>query len=431
MSDTSKSAWDPVPIEVAILNEQEKLPPARSWDEARPQPLSNLYHFNIIMSPSHEEEEEEGREPAVGDMVVDFDEPAIEPTEDNNAQAGHQETSSYSSDTPVAAEDKNEDDVVSVDESILEIAMFEAVLQHNSEVEAEHQDEVEAIRQEEEIAPLPVVIVTKRPATDPKDVRPIKKLKKEIIPEIVPSPVIQAEPRKLPPTPRRKRPNCLFVNHFGTRLNDKGQAVRINTPAKNRPARISSEESVSIRTKVTASTGRSSKSSSTKKTPIDCVVSTTTPSITRSGVPSVVSIVTPNMKKPIKSSCLEDITMEEDEIAPTSANREDTKNSANLPYINSMSEHAPHSPMHNRMMQGMIPGPMPGVNFGRPFPLLQRRAFLTGCHPGAFGSPGWHATPYPMHFAPQMSSFPGPPPPHSSSASASSKQSQWKKPWTS
>lgn len=442
-------------------------PPQQSgWDDAKPQQLSNLFHYNIIMSPHHDhhhEEEEEEQAPAVGE-IVDFDDEPIMEQSPGLVLHHHQEYNGHHQEVAVPSthvhqhHQQADDDVVSVDESVLQIAMFEAVLQ--SAEEGDHQEEELNVHEEEEeeISPLPIVVTIpasvapiKRPANDSPvvEARPVKRVKKEEEKEdCKPAPksapvatnsvstvkeVKIEEPRKMPPVPRRRRPNCLFVNHFGTRLNDKGEAVKVNTSVKTpEPARISSEESVSIRTK---STGRSSKSSSTKNTPVSLAF-TATPSASR--IPAVVSIVTPAVKKPIKSSCLEDITMEEDDMEPLlhehpleQSDDMTMTTKGHLPYVNSLTNQPTSPPTPGmptaRMMPGMMPGGIPPLNFSRPFPLLQRRAFLNSCHPMA-GHPagyGWPASPFPrpgMHFPNQAFSAPAPTP----SSASSSSQTQWK-----
>lgn len=439
------STWESVSVPIEeVPNEQQQQhqqQPRSSWDEAKAQPLSTLFHYNIIMSPNHEEEEE-GKVPAVAGVVDFDDEPIIEVShEEVNGKGDPQDEPVISSLSAAATDAKDDDDVVSIDESILEIAMFEAVL-HNAR-EDDHQEKEAGDRQDddEELAPLPVAITfTKRPATESELPRPAKKAKQDPVPKLKPAPAptpaskqekATEEPKKLPGKPRRRRPNCMFVNHFGTRLNSTGQAVRVTPPVKNRtPARISSEESVSIKTKVTSSTGRSSKSSSTfadsKKTPVSAMMGITPSGLSPPCIPLEVRIVTPSVKKPVKSSCLEDITMEEDIMQPVKSDDQEQHgeelNNGGIPYINSISDNAPHSPMPGARM---MPGMMPPLGFGRPFPLLQRRAFLSGCHPMAghpvaFGGAGWHA-PYPP---PGMPFYVGPPPPTSSSAP---ENQEWKK----
>lgn len=446
------------------------------WDEdTKAQPLSNLYQYNMIMSPTHEDEEHEGKTPVVG-RILDFDEDAVEGPKFMK-KVSHDDVSSNSSDrnaeskkavgVPVDSNGKgnDDDDFVSLDESILSIAMFEGVFHASTDGCAK--DEI-ITADDEEIIPLPAGVAnsSKRPPERDQP-RPFKIPKTAPVslpgkgsgsaPQQPAGPTLQDtalavvdEQKKLPPRPRRRRPNCLFVNHFGTRLNNIGQVVKVNVLAKTHygisATRVSSEETASIRTKVTASTARSSKASCdmhSKKTPVKDSAAAT--AMGSNSVPSVVRIVTPNMKKPIKSSCLEDITMEEDIMEPIKHDDpmeegDDMLNRSHLPYLNSLSEHPSHastppSPATARMMHSMMPPGM-HMSFSRPFPLLQRRAFLVGCHPmtphpvAAFATgPGWHPAFAPgqgMPFPNQLAGYHHIPP-SSNPATLSEQQGKWQK----
>jgi hypothetical protein len=451
------------------------------WDvETKTQPLSNLYQFNIIMSPSHEDEG--GRAPPVLGEILGFGSPAMEAPKEE-AHEVSSPSCSYSSDEE---EDKtNAVDTSDDDESVLQLDMFEGVfylghdapeedgiipLDHADVVHAAAEDgsvtkrpageeeeeeeerslkkpKTEGIKQRSSVPtsePMPTTIHTKRLADKPVTLKPAVSAVISAFRNEIAANMEFPKPRH----PRLNRPNCLFVNHLGTRLNDKGSAEPVNVPSKNY-ARISSEESVSIKTKVTASTksSRTSYDEDTQRTPVKV---SRDASITEapSCIPLEVRIVTPTTNKPIRSSRLEDIVMEEDELEPIHHIREHDEivlDSIDLPYINSLTESAslssPKSPVVDNspqasassadtpqatppssaagsphMMSNMMGGQggMP-LNFNRPFPLLQRRAFMGGsypmAHPGQVFGAGWPGM-FPHHcmpFAPHLNGFLGAP----------------------
>jgi hypothetical protein len=469
-----------------VVNDEE-------WDaETKTQPLSNLYQFNIIMSPSHDEEV--GRAPSVVGEMLDFDSPSNEaPTEETRDVSSH--SSSHSTDEEGG---KFGDDASDDDESVLQMDLFEGVFYTGHSTAGE--DDIVPLDDEEVVyVSSEEASITKRPAgeeeeEEEEEERSLKKPKTEGIKELSSVPTSEPVPKTIdtkscaaklftlkpaaaavisafrdeiavsmkfpePRHPRLNRPNCLFVNHLGTRLNEKGAAEPVDVPSKNF-ARISSEESVSIKSKATASTksSRTSSDGETQRTPIKVsrdVSSTEAPTC----IPSEVRIVTPTTNKHVRSSRLEDIVMEEDDFEPIHHVHDKDEmglDSNDLPYIESLTENAalsspkslvvddppevstpvpdialalpplssaagsPH--MMSNMMRGQ--GGMP-MNFNRPFPLLQRQAFIAGsypmAHPGqAFvaGWPGVFSHPC-MPFVPHMNAFSGAP------ASATSTAGQW------
>jgi len=430
----------------------------QDWD-AKAQPLSNLFQSQIILSPCRGEGDDFGEEkaPVVAGEIIDFD--------DHSSTGGKHD-----------------------DENEYDLDMFDNLFDEGNQPEEEEEEEEPKQEEEEEKEPGATAqeetkasgdhVVTSdeedavsessksKRTKDTKDDdqedgdRPVKKSKTKDC-DAPPVASIVVEPKKkkvveikiehlsipLPPEPRkplpgRRRPNCLFVNHFGTRLDEKGHAVQLNVPVK-----ICSSETVSIKTKSTAASSKSSKSGCTHKTPVKNVasssVNTSDSESPSCSVPSVVRIVTPNVKKPVTTSSarIEDIHMEEDDLMPLHhEDHEVVIDCEDLPYIHSLTAAEQHqhqhggasnqnnnnntpSPVHGQAGPHMIPGAMmgghhgagmPHLNFHRPFPLLQRRAFLTGSYPMAahpqaafmhgwpgaagFGGPGM--TPFPpQHMA--------------------------------
>ncbi|CAB9505948.1 expressed unknown protein [Seminavis robusta] len=488
-----------------------------AWDDH-----DGLFHFDLLRSPRREDhgDEDEGNAPIVGE-IVDFDGPAMaEATEDNNKRQAANDVvvvvdgSDDDQNNKKEEEDNEEGDNCSDDGSFLKLEMFEGVFEEHPD--GSHTDDGIIPLADEDVVGVVSTTATnssssdtdssvKRPAEVEEDdsQRSFKKAKPQtnsttameeakLPTEIAlklstkPAPpkvnkpsaaaanLISAFQEELvikqdfptPKHPRKRRPNCMFVNHFGTRLNVKtGASEPVNVPSKNRIS--SCEESISIRTKTTAST-RSSKSADTKGTPV-CATTTKsgTPSVNTAEdcVPSVVRIVTPTANKPaIRSSRLEDITMEEDELEPIYQPTDDDDvmviDKNHLPYITSLPQvsssprpkttskssnnkgkvtsrsSSPKTPpaktttKKNISLPPMVPPVMMSpcnsrmqVNFNRPFPLLQRRAFLAGACPpmphhaqaaafaagAAAAAAGWHGAAFPhpgMPFPPSMSPFP-------------------------
>ena len=420
-----------------------------NWDEAKTQPLATLYQHQMILSPSHdedEEDEEEGEAPVMGDMI-DFDEHAM--------GASGSKSGSAAATRNVYVSSEEEDVCVNLD-TVLDLEMFEDVFEEIHEetpkttemmVTSDEDDEASS-----ETSSLKRVSKSSKGEEAKHDCPALKKAKTLVAAVVVPSTKDKIVPAMtaLPKQPRHKRPNCLFINHFGTRLDQKGVAVQVDTPSKVRtPNRISSEESVSIKTKSTSSSKTSSSTGSdTKKTPVNDII-TSSPSDTKTPtkVPSVVRIVTPTVKKPITSSArIEDIHMEEDDLEPLRHDNNEGEilvDSDHLPYIQSLTDDGPQPTGAasiviggcQPMMQGMMASPQRiPLNFTRPFPLLQRRAFLSGCHPmthpQAFAGPhpsNWLGGGYvgqAMAYDAQMNAYPGAPGATGVNGSMS-QQSQW------
>lgn len=385
-----------------ISNQKQQQPQGNeegNWD-AKTQPLSTLYQDKMILSPTHndhedEEEGEEGTSPVVGE-IIDFDEHVM-PTSSSNSTEIHEISSSSSA----SGEDGDEEEQLeaSMAESLLDMEILEGVFAEAREQEEEEETEAETLKKRS-----PVEISEKH--------HPAKKAKKMTV-----SPVPAEEngtivekkcttkPGESSKQPRRKRPNCLFVNHFGTRLNEKGVVMPVNVPAETHASNKTPGNSKEIeitKTENAASIGKVSAGDS-QKTPVKNVIPDSPLDIlSPTRVPSVVRIVTPTTTKPIASSArIEDIHMEEDDdLEPIKHDGEFNGvvlDSNHLPFIHSLTNETPTttgpdgSPCPSKGMGAFHPGlmapPIPSVNFNRPFPLLRRRAFLNNCHPMA-GHPG-------------------------------------------
>lgn len=382
------------------------------WDEAKVQPLTTLYQHQMILSPSHgeDEEDEQGKSPVAGNMI-DFDEDAnanvctIEDTAlldqsgldlddmfENVFDEDHEEDSHSVEATPMAP--TTEMTVISDTE---ETASQASSLKRRSTAEEGNKHGHPALKKTKPAGEVPssVAIV----------VAPLK-AKKTVKVMTVPQLDMPKMPA-LPLQPRRKRPMCLFVNHFGTRLNQKGAPEQVNVSCKTKTVasnKISCEETVSVKTKSTASSKTTATSHGSAKTPVNNNTITSAPVDTESPVkpatvPSYVNVVTPVTKRPIASSArIEDIHMEEDDLEPLRHDEEgdgDIIDCGHLPYIQSLTEGDPEptnnnittaasptvQPCQPMMHPTMMTPPNQMLNFNRPFPLLQRRAFLNGCHP--------------------------------------------------
>ena len=398
------------------------------WDEVKMQPLSTLYHDQMIMSPSHDEgdgEEEEGKAPVVGE-IMDFDERSVEAVE---PAAGAERIENKTEKGNVSS-DKNEDECLRED-TVFDLELVGGALEEDKSNRAEMMvtsDEDETSSGESSLKRFSKP--SKSSEEQKNDCPALKKAKtlpvKKDLP-MIKAPELELKP--LPPLPKqppRKRPNCLFVNHFGTRLDQKGVAVKVNVSTKvpmPAPHRISSEESVSLKTRSTSSSKTSktatSNSSDTKKTPTKSIAkSSPTTAGSPAQIPSEVRIVTPSIKKPITSSArIEDIHMEEDDLEPLRHDEGGMLDSMHVPYINQSLADAgnhPAAPMVacQTMMPSMMGSPrMIPMQFGNPF--VQGRALFMNPmqHPQAMmmqhqGSwPGFVAPG--MAFPQQMNCFPG------------------------
>jgi len=297
------------------------------WDhegEDQVEPLTILYRHQMILSPSRAEEDERKCAPVVGE-IIDFDAEVVVAKD----SALHEMDMFDMALDDVAPEDLNCHRVYSEEE---EEASQASSLKRSSVCKNSGPSKVKKAKRatileeetEDAVYDVPAAI----------SIRPISKktLKK---PMTSASPIVppKIEHKPLPPLtkqPHRKRPGCLFINHFGTRMDEKnGVTVEANTSIKiQNPKKISCEETVSIKTKSTASSkSTKSRNGDSQKTPVHAIVpstpSTTTFGDTSAKVPTEVRIITPPTirKKPISSARIEDIHMEEDDFEPLSHER--------------------------------------------------------------------------------------------------------------
>ena len=395
-----------------------------SWDDVKMQPLATLYQHQMILSPSHDEgdvEEEEGKAPVVGE-IMDFDERSVEAA----GPVAGAECTENKTENGNACSDK-EDECLR-EEIVFDLELVGGALEDKTEmVVTNDEDETSSEESSLKRSSKPTKI-SEEQKNDCPALKKAKTLKVKKNLPMIKAPELEIKP--LPPLPKqppRKRPNCLFVNHFGTRLDQKGVAVKVNVSTKvpiPAPHRISSEESVSLKTRSTSSSKNTAKtatsnSSDTKKTPTKSIAnSSPTTAVAPTQIPSEVRIVTPSIKKPITSSArIEDIHMEEDDLEPL---RHDSEGGMldcmHVPYLNqSLAEGGNHpaTPMVacQTMMPGMMGAHMVPMQFGNPFvqgralfmnPMQHPQAMMVqhqGNWPG-FVAPG-------MAFPQQMNGFPG------------------------